>query len=44
MNVTYMKKLLNILVKILVFKEVEDAEEEKIEGLSIGFFLKKFLI
>ena len=44
MSVIYMKKLLNILVKILAFKEVEDVAEEKIEELYIGFFLKKFLI
>ena len=29
MIVTYMKKLLNILVKILAYKEVEDAVEGK---------------
>ena len=44
MNVIYLRKLLNILVKILVFKEVEDVEEEEIEVLAIGYFLKKYLI
>ena len=44
MNVTYMKKLLNISAKIHVYKEVEDVEEELIEVLYIGFSLRKYLI
>ena len=39
MNVIYLRKLLNILVKILVFKEVEDVEEEEIEVFAQAFIL-----